>query len=133
MPRVKKKSLPIVGLGIDIVSLCRIRKFFSLHHDEITKRFLNSSEKKTPLTAAKFAELFAAKEAFFKACNEDLMGLDGFRAMRITEREGDNFKIEWRNKGKRKNIYKGEGCFFRCGDLVGSRVIIWRKNALAAA
>jgi phosphopantetheine--protein transferase-like protein len=114
------------GAGIDIVSLTRVRQFLARHRDVVLRRFLSPSERKAcqRIGTTEFAELFTAKEAFFKACGETWMGLDGFRGMTITGREGDRFRMQWRSAYSKKK-YRGEGCFFRDGDIVGAQAMIW--------
>jgi len=123
---VTVKTRRHVGVGVDLVSRSRMKMFLSRHRDMITRRFLNDSERRrrTNIGLTELAELFTAKEAFFKACNEPWMGLGGFRGMRITERRGDGFTMEWKVAGTRR-CYRGEGVFFRDGDLVGAHTMIW--------
>lgn len=124
---VKKAPATLRGVGVDLVSRGRVKRFLSRHADHVRERFLNSSERRTfkSLSLQEFAELFTAKEAFFKACGEAWMGLEGFQGMRMKRREGDHFEMEWRT-GRTKKLYRGEGHFFRSGDLVGAQAMIWR-------
>ena len=133
---MKLKRSNLRGIGVDIVSRERIQKFIARHSDMVVRRFLNPAERKTfkKISTKEFAELFAAKEAFFKGCGEAWMGLEGFQNMRITKRAGDRFEMEWksvRQPSSRKNTkaarssYRGEGCFFHDGDLVGAQAIVW--------
>ena len=127
------------GVGVDLVSHRRVKQFLSRHGDYVRERFLNPEERRSfkRLSTREFAELFTAKEAFFKACGEAWMGLEGFQGMRIKRRMGDHFEMEWRparqtgqkpsqgrTVGARK-FYRGEGHFFRSGDLVGAQAMIW--------
>ena len=115
------------GVGVDLVSCSRVKQFLSRHRDYIRERFLNSSERRVfkRLSSQEFAEIFTAKEAFFKACGEAWMGLEGFQDMRMKRSEGDHFEMEWLT-GHTKKLYRGEGHFFRSGDLVGAQAMIWR-------
>ena len=124
---VKQKQVALRGVGVDLVSRNRVKQFLSRHGDYVRERFLNSSERRTfkRLSLQDFAELFTAKEAFFKACGEAWMGLEGFQGMRMKRCEGDHFEMEWRPTRTRK-LYRGEGYFFRSGDLVGAQAMIWR-------
>jgi phosphopantetheine--protein transferase-like protein len=142
---VKHQSAHLHGVGVDIVSRTRVKQFLARHREMISRRFLNSSERKRSkkIGLTEFAELFTAKEAFFKACGEAWMGLEGFRGMRITERKGDRFKMQWKlarpkhrarlasrtknnqSAARSNKIYRGEGCFFRDGDIVGAQAMIW--------
>lgn len=125
---VKQKPAALRGIGVDLVSCARIRQFLSRHGDYVRKRFLNVSERRSfgRLSLRDFAELFTAKEAFFKACGESWMGLEGFQGMRMKRGPGDHFEMEWRPARARKTVYRGEGHFFRSGDLVGAQAMIWR-------
>lgn len=137
---VKSKSATLRGVGVDLVSQSRIKQFLSHHGEYIRERFLNPEERRSfkRLSPQRFAELFAAKEAFFKACGEAWMGLEGFQGMKIRRRMGDRFEMEWRplrrssrNSSQKRpsgaeRFYRGEGHFFRSGDLVGAQAMIWR-------
>jgi phosphopantetheinyl transferase (holo-ACP synthase) len=115
------------GVGVDLVSCGRVKQFLSRHGEYVRERFLNSSERRSykRLSPKAFAELFTAKEAFFKACGEAWMGLEGFQDMRMKRGSGDHFEMEWRPARVGK-FYRGEGHFFRSGDLVGAQAMIWR-------
>ena len=137
---VKRRSLALKGVGVDLISRRRVRRFLSRHRAYVLQRFLNRSEKREfgKISLQGFAELFAAKEAFFKACGEAWMGLEGFQGMKIRRRMGDRFEMEWRplrrssrNSSQKRpshaeRFYRGEGHFFRSGDLVGAQAMIWR-------
>ena len=115
------------GVGVDLVSRDRVKEFLSCHGEYVRDRFLNASERRSfkRLSPQAFAEIFTAKEAFFKACGESWMGLEGFQGMRMKRRGGDHFEMEWQT-GRTKKFYRGEGHFFRSGDLVGAQAMIWR-------
>ena len=76
---VKQRITTLRGVGVDLVSRNRVKQFLSRHGDYVRERFLNSSERRffKRLSPQDFAELFTAKEAFFKACGEAWMGLEG--------------------------------------------------------
>ena len=124
---IEGRSATLRGVGVDLVSRNRVKQFLSRHGDYVRERFLNASERQSfkRLSLQEFAELFTAKEAFFKACGEAWMGLEGFQGMRMKRYEGDHFEMEWRT-GRTKKLYRGEGHFFRSGDLVGAQAMIWR-------
>lgn len=128
MLRVKQYPAVLRGVGVDLVSRGRVEQFLSRHGDYIRDRFLNASERRSfkRLSPQGFAELFTAKEAFFKACGKSWMGLEGFQGMTLKRRSGDHFEMEWRPCHGQKKIYRGEGHFFRSGDLVGAQAMIWR-------
>jgi len=115
------------GVGIDIVSRSRVKQFLARHRDMIVRRFLNAAERRRlkTISVTALAELFTSKEAFFKACGEAWMGIEGFQAMRITKRDGDCFKMTWKPACSKKR-FEGEGCFFHGGDLIGAQAIVWR-------
>lgn len=123
---VRQGAAALRGVGVDLVSRERVKQFLSRHADYVRQRFLNPSERRSfkRLSLMEFAELFTAKEAFFKACGEAWMGLEGFRGMHLKRREGDRFEMEWR-PARRGKLYRGEGYFFRSGDLVGAQAMIW--------
>ncbi|MBU9888956.1 MAG: 4'-phosphopantetheinyl transferase superfamily protein [Candidatus Omnitrophica bacterium] len=125
---VKRRSLALKGVGVDLISRQRVRRFLSRHRAYVLRRFLNRSEKREfgKISLQGFAELFAAKEAFFKACGESWMGLQGFRGMRMRRRATDLFEMEWRPARCRKAVYRGQGRFFRSGDLIGAQAMVWR-------
>lgn len=122
-----KQPAALRGVGVDLVSCNRVKRFLSRHADYVRERFLNSSERRffKRLSLQEFAELFTAKEAFFKACGEAWMGLEGFQGMHMKRNKGDHFEMEWRT-GRTGKLYRGEGHFFRSGDLVGAQAMIWR-------
>ncbi len=143
---IEGRSATLYGVGVDLVSRDRVKQFLSRHRSYVRERFLNFSERRSfkHLSLQEFAELFTAKEAFFKACGEAWMGLEGFQGMRMKRCGGDHFKMEWRparkagrgspnlkksgkgRPGRTKKLYRGEGHFFRSGDLVGAQAMIWR-------
>jgi len=123
---VKGRARRLYGIGIDIISRTRMEAFLARHPEMIPRRFLNARERRfwRTMDAVGLAEIFAAKEAFFKACNEPWMGPEGFRGMHITRCGKEKFNMKWRvrNSGRR---YRGEGVFFHDGDLVGAQAMIW--------
>ena len=123
---VKQKNTTLRGVGVDLVSRHRVKQFLSRHRDYVRERFLNAAERRSfkNLSLQGFAELFAAKEAFFKACGEAWMGLEGFQGMKLKRLGGDHFEMEWQT-GRTGKRYQGEGHFFRSGDLVGAQAMIW--------
>lgn len=119
----------VKGVGVDLISLKRAREFVARHRDRIYDRLLSPSERKNfsrkNLTASRFARLFSAKEAYFKALGGEWMGVEGFAQMELAAHTGDRFHIgslkrEWQRQGT------GEGCFFENEDYVGAQVIVWK-------
>lgn len=121
-------SIRLRGVGVDLISRTRVEKFLHRHRDYARIRFLNRAEQRAyrTLSFQDMAELFTAKEAFFKACGEVWMGLEGFQGMKMVQRDGDYFKMEWRPTQNPRKVYRGEGYFFRSGDLIGAQAMIWR-------
>lgn len=126
--KTQSVSPALRGIGVDIVSRSRVRQFLHRHDDYVRRRFLNPAERHTyrRLSLETMAELFTAKEAFFKACGESWMGLEGFQGMRMKRRNDDSFEMEWRPVRNQRTVYRGEGHFFRSGDLVGAQAFLWR-------
>jgi len=69
----------IVGMGIDIVRIDRMKKWtlrpLLMERYFHKKEIENVGSKNTPVEAARFAARFAAKEAFGKALGTGLMGI----------------------------------------------------------
>jgi phosphopantetheine--protein transferase-like protein len=112
----------VSGVGIDLISVPRIRQFLKTHAASKTARLLSpleqkqfKSRKKSPLIFAKF---FTAKEAFFKSLDKAWLGLEGFGAMEVRLLPAGRFKIRLLDGGG-----EAEGCFFSFGHYVGAQVI----------
>lgn len=116
------------GIGIDLISFSRAKTFLEKHRRRVLGRLLTVREgrhyRKNTLSVLEFCRLFAAKEAYFKACGGVWMGLEGFSSIDVEPFGGGRFRASsatLRPKAGRD----GEGCFFRHGDLVGAEVIVW--------
>lgn len=114
----------IVGIGIDLVSWDRIKRFLADHPFESLSRLLTSSEqeifRKVSCPTEFFARLFAAKEAFFKARNGGWMGESVFRQIEVVMEEKRRFRI--------RCDVRTEGRFFETPDGIGAQVILSRKG-----
>ena len=113
------------GVGIDLVSLPRARRFVKDHG----ARAARLAGKKSPtLSAVEFARIFAAKEAYFKALGLSWMGLEGFESIKVKSSPRDHFQVQ-------STLFKGpeaSGTFFSGREWAGAQVIIWGKNELEA-
>ena len=118
----------LAGVGIDMVSINRMRRFLKSNRHSALERLCTVAEKKQlrrkRFSAFEFSKLFAAKEAFFKATGGSWMGLEGFRALEVKPLWGGRFQV--RRKEKRKSMPPAEGHFFRDKEWVGAQVILWR-------
>ena len=123
-------SLELKGVGIDLVSLSRIRKFLNRHPSKISRRLLTKSERKKisskRLSPVVLARLLAAKEAFFKAVGRSWMGLEGFGAIEIKGFAHGRFQVE--SKFPDGRFRKAEGAFFGTQKFVGAQVTLWSED-----
>lgn len=64
--------MAIVGIGVDVVAICRIEQAYQRFGERFLNRFFTDDERSFSLSRAKpmehLAVCFATKEAFFKAC-----------------------------------------------------------------
>ena len=87
----------IVGIGIDIVEVSRIRKMLDDYGSRFSERVFTSDEiaycisKRFP--AIHFSARFFAKEAFFKALGTGLSGKLRWRDVAVLNREGGMTEI----------------------------------------
>ncbi len=115
------------GVGIDLVSVGRMRRFLKRHPQDAFQRILSTRERKNlrsqRLSAIGFSKIFAAKEAFFKALNRPWLGLEGFASMSVRFLDPNRFQI-------RARAFRGlsEGCFFGDRKWVGAQVILWKAR-----
>lgn len=123
MPLARK----LLGIGIDLVSRSRIKRFLASHSRKFLNRLLTPSEQilfqKSSNAVEFFARSFAAKEAYFKARGG------------IALREADFHGIEIRMKDRSRffalnadvsQSLRTEGEFFESPDDLGAKVVIWR-------
>ena len=85
--RLKVPLPPIKSVGVDVVSLARVRTFWMRHHDRLGKILTPVEEKFLQHKAEPWrglARLFSAKEAVFKSLNLPWFGIDGFRMIEVS-------------------------------------------------
>ena len=125
MPSPKEK-FRIRGVGIDLVSIPRMRKFVKLHGKKAAL-LLDSSfspRSKRPISVIHLARLFAAKEAVFKALGRSWMGMEGFRDIKVqgSPRQGFSVQCPFLPQG-----VAAAGRFFEGKDWAGAQVILWES------
>ena len=114
----------LTGIGIDLLSLERARDLLKRHGRSFFDRILSAREKssKPACSAVQLARYFTAKEAFFKSSGLPWSDLKGFTGMWIEKIRGQKFEM-----GCADSKLKGCGSFFKCGDIWGAQVEIWRS------
>ena len=122
--------MKIRGLGIDIVSLLRVKELFRKHPKEKICRLLCPAEKSrfrikamTPFT---FSKLWAAKEAYFKAQGASWLGIDGFSLLEVKFLPHQRFRVKSLKLGERLKAVTGT--YFTGLRWVGAHVILWDKD-----
>ena len=131
MPRLEAAKIRIRGIGIDLIDKKRIQKLIQRNpHSVIPSLFTKSEIRKIGRRNARFALLFAAKEAFFKAVGGAWLGLENFPEIEVRYSARDHFQVE---SAKYKVCLRdgtfAEGQFFECGDLVGAQVTLWNSKS----
>jgi phosphopantetheine--protein transferase-like protein len=115
-----------IGAGIDLVSWSRIARFLADHPKESLKRLLTPREQlafqKTSEPVSFFARSFAAKEAFFKARGDSLVGEASFREVEVLMQGEERFQIA------RRNDTWAEGQFFKSPNGIGAKILIWENS-----
>ena len=86
--------MPVVGLGIDIVSIKRIEKVLSNNKSKFLLKILHKKENKVKLTARSVAKKFAAKEAFAKALGTGIGTTINFNEIHIDHSKNGAPKIK---------------------------------------
>ena len=86
--------MPVVGLGIDIVSIKRIEKVLSNNKSKFLLKILHKKENKVKLTARSVAKKFAAKEAFAKALGTGIGKTINFNEIYINHSKNGAPKIK---------------------------------------
>lgn len=113
----------LLGIGIDLVSWKRIKRFLASHSPEGTARLLTPAEQilfqSTPDSLDFFARSFAAKEAYFKACGGTVLGEEGFREIEIVRERDEGFHIS--------NDPRTAGEFFPIPEGIGAKVLVWQE------
>ena len=118
MPSVK---LRVRGVGIDLVSIPRMRKFVQTHGKKAAE-LLDSSSSSRSLSVKRLARLFAAKEAVFKALGRSWMGIEGFRDIQVQGSTARSFSVECPFLPSGVVV---AGSFFEGKDWAGAQVILW--------
>jgi phosphopantetheine--protein transferase-like protein len=116
----------VAGVGLDLVSIPRIRKFLKAHSAARVRRLLSPAEQKKykKISPLIFAKLFTAKEAFFKSLGASWFGLQGFASMEVSLLSQDRFQIRIVEGPLACHASeKAEGSFFEFKDHVGAQVI----------
>ena len=133
-------STRLVGIGIDLISWNRVRRFLANHSFEFLKRLFTPSEQtafhKTKSPVEFFARSFTAKEAYFKACGGSIMGEQGFRGIEILIEKKNRFQVgvdlcvhppdqTGRHVGRPLQP-KTVGKFFSTPDGIGAQIFVWK-------
>ncbi len=124
----KSRVARLQGIGIDLVSLDRIRRFIKDHGKQAARRLLSRTEfvqwSQSRNAALGLAKWFAAKEAFFKAVNGTWLGVEGFRSIEIRWQSANRFQGKIRTaKGL---IHQADGSVFASPEWVGAQVLDWK-------
>ncbi|HTL46761.1 MAG TPA: 4'-phosphopantetheinyl transferase superfamily protein [Verrucomicrobiae bacterium] len=113
----------VLGVGIDLISLKRVRKFLR-HPKSQIRRLLTPAEQKRylakNLSPVVFAKLFSAKEAYFKAAGG---GIPVFERMDVKLLPRDRFQVK--SLHGLRSAAPAYGCFFRTPSLIGAQIILW--------
>ena len=82
---LERKNSP-KGIGVDVVAFSRTEDFYAKHQDSLGK-ILNPEEqealKNSRNPSKLLAYFFSAKEAVFKSLDQDWLGVDGFKMIKI--------------------------------------------------
>ena len=132
--RSKKKMTPLSleGVGIDILSLKRVKRLFQHHSENSLRRLFSHQENELyhkKIGPRDFAKHFAAKEAFFKSLGESWLGLEGFRNISIQKVSRTRFEAETQGFFSSKRI-SAEGSYFESGDMVGAQVLRLKNSKI---
>lgn len=123
------RDTTLVGVGVDLISRRRVKRFLAEHSFDFLKRLLTVSEqavfKNGPSPVRFFARSFAAKEAYFKALEGEGMGEEMFRRIEIQEKGEGRFLIRSLDAPRGS---RNEGRFFDVSDGVGAQVFIWKEK-----
>lgn len=119
------------GIGIDLVSVPRMRRFLKEHGPKAI-RLLDSRPRQkhsgmTPpclkkISPARLARIFAAKEAFFKALGRSWMGMEGFKTIQVQDSLHGGFRVQCAFLPKGAQV---SGRFFSGPQWAGAQVMIW--------
>ena len=111
-------------MGIDLVSIPRMRKFVKLHGKKAAELLdpSFSSHSKGVASVKRLARLFAAKEAVFKALGRSWMGFEGFRDIKVLGSPAQGFSVQCTFLPQGVAV---AGRFFEGKDWAGAQVILW--------
>ena len=117
----------IIGVGIDLISIDRIRGFLKKHRARSRKELLSPPElsrfKNRRISPPTWSRYFSAKEAYFKTLDLPWLGREGFQHIDIQPVSDDSFQACWLEKGRKK--WAAEGCWGFAGNHVVAQVIRW--------
>ena len=118
-----KQSL--FSLGIDLLSLKRLKSFLDQHQNLFSRQLLTSSERQKikgrRISLLMGSKYFSAKEAYFKTLDRPWMGREGFGKIEIRVLSENSFQASWLEKGKRK--WPATGTWASAGNHVIAQVI----------
>ena len=124
-----RSAKELIGIGIDIVSWSRIKRFLAQHPLKSLKRLLSPSEQKAIRRARSavqfFGRCFTAKEAYFKACGVNAMGEANLARIETHRRRGNQFRVSSRFFSSARGL-RSEGRFFETPNGIGAQVLLWR-------
>jgi len=89
-------------IGIDIVSINRVKKLYEKFGDKFYDRFLNEDEKKLIKSTQNAASFWAAKEAASKAIGTGIGEICSFYDIKITKDTNNAPKIEYKKHLRKK-------------------------------
>jgi phosphopantetheine--protein transferase-like protein len=118
--------LKLIGVGIDFIAIARVKEFLKNTSRKQLFRLLSFPEQKIwakkKMTPLAFAKMFAAKEAFFKAGNQNWLGLDGMASLEVQYWPQERFSVK--SCLARATSLEVEGIYFAEADWVGAQVIV---------
>ena len=118
----------LIGIGIDIITLEKAKRFLKRHRKKILERMLTAGErkrlgKKKSLSPLHFSKMMVAKEAFFKAMGKSWMGLEGFGALEVKMASEDHFLIKTVSASSPSSKPRqAAGHFFKTDKYLGAQV-----------
>ena len=124
----------LLGIGIDLLSWKRARRFLAAHSFEFLKRLLTPSEQKafrksgSPLDF--FVRAFTAKEAYFKACGGNGLAEAGLEGIETRMKEGNGFEVLSSPFDPSGALWT-EGRFFETSEGLGAEAVLWGRKEKA--
>lgn len=134
LPRMNDNlAVSLQGVGIDLVSLRRVKRLTSGRSSIQFRNLLTSSEQKllkgSPRRRASvLAKIISAKEAFFKAAGLGWIGTHGWREFHVRLLRHGSFSIQ---TARQDAAFRAVGSFFENAGRVGAMVTLWKSDALA--